>query len=928
MEKARCLGKDGELSLATTLADELAIASRASRWARGVRWGTRILWGGVSVGALIWAFGADANAVGSVVLSSLVATCCVVFASLRNKRRTATAGTRSRALLAARRLERRFSERDGVWVAAVDFCCETSTGTGEDAPTSADLRGATVTLAARRLATLAAELDVVEWRAVLTEDEKELFRSPRKKTGVCVLGVLANLALGGSAVIGGIDVDEKGGAALAVVGVGEIERRGDEDKGNKEERKAEEDNANKEDSANELNSENKETAQVGGKSANKEGRDGEIDASVDDEMTAALEVLIFALAQSAEIAELLKAELESAVRVEGAEKEEKPVFSDATRFLQLARELNVNLTKPETGITTQVQRLNAAAQRGKMKVLERLERIGGAEKIARIGGEGDEEKNGEESGEKSGVAGEEIALLILASRLNKFEAKLKGAENQELATTFGLSAVLRSDVGAERAKALERAARLAGEWSATLRREAAAAQILSESWTFYTTSQNWKAANETAWRKNRALLVCFAGRSALGGAAANEKEVAFERAKEEFYNAWNESRSLENERFAVVERLARRLRNEEAQEFCATLAEEDGGFFGVERLRDDAWNAAAWNAINDAASRAEKRDLRVTEAVENNRFGRVAEELQVADERLNIEPPSTRRTANADKKTEETEVTEKKEEAKETEGSNETKESGAQGATEDVKETAEKTLTPNNKEVATELKDERRAADVRAKERRFAFLATCLTFGVDRETAKQTVAQIIAKETVNASGGEEKSEKAEAEAETEAETGKESGWATRQEAEARSAAPNESDNGNGALSQEVAETQNASEKNATSEVNDGKLSDYDDGEIGEKTREPMKEKYATSGDAESGSRNGAEANVGEAGGAGASDAFETTADGTQLDKNKAFNGELPFEARRRFEGTTAPDVLPEYSEKVRSYRRRIANERR
>ncbi len=43
---------------------------------------------------------------------------------------------------------------------------------------------------------------------------------------------------------------------------------------------------------------------------------------------------------------------------------------------------------------------------------------------------------------------------------------------------------------------------------------------------------------------------------------------------------------------------------------------------------------------------------------------------------------------------------------------------------------------------------------------------------------------------------------------------------------------------------------------------------------------------------------------------------------------EAFNGELPSEARRRIEKTLSPRVAPEYEEKTRLYRRRIADERR
>jgi hypothetical protein len=50
--------------------------------------------------------------------------------------------------------------------------------------------------------------------------------------------------------------------------------------------------------------------------------------------------------------------------------------------------------------------------------------------------------------------------------------------------------------------------------------------------------------------------------------------------------------------------------------------------------------------------------------------------------------------------------------------------------------------------------------------------------------------------------------------------------------------------------------------------------------------------------------------------------------GSETAENQAFNGELPAEARRRIKGTSAPEILPEYAEKIRLYRRRILEERR
>ncbi|MBR2002579.1 MAG: hypothetical protein IJ991_00190, partial [Thermoguttaceae bacterium] len=75
---------------------------------------------------------------------------------------------------------------------------------------------------------------------------------------------------------------------------------------------------------------------------------------------------------------------------------------------------------------------------------------------------------------------------------------------------------------------------------------------------------------------------------------------------------------------------------------------------------------------------------------------------------------------------------------------------------------------------------------------------------------------------------------------------------------------------------------------------------------------------------EKGDKNGANAN-GVAGKGGEAEKVRKEA---ETEKNKAFMGELPFESRRRFEGTEAPEITPEYAEKIRLYRLRILEEKR
>lgn len=882
MKKKRRLEKSGGASLATTLADELATASRAAGRASAVAWGTRILWGGVLFGALARSLNASANAAGTVALISLILAFIVGVAACLRKSGAVPNETRRRAMLAARRLERQFPEQTGVWVAAVDFCCDPKT---ENARTSAALRDATTTLAARRLATVAAETDAENWRAILTEENGELFRNPRQKVAFCVLGVLANLALGGSAAVWDVCVGEKRGTfSPSDEKINANDGRGDKNKGNDENKEKE---RNKEDGKIASNAEAGE---------NKEARDAE--PPWDDDFLTGLEVLISDLAQNAEIAEFLATELENAAVDERTDAEKSGVSGDATRFLLLARELNANLTRPKTGILAQVRRLKELSRREQTTILERLEKID--EKIGLGGMEGIEKRDeiGKIRGmenigdEENSVAGKEIALFLLASRLTVFETKMFVAETQELAAALGLSVVLRSDSDAERAKALGEAARRAGEWATMLRRETTAAQILKESWAFDETSRFWKAASETAWQKNQTLLARFAGRSTRDATPVAVDDDAFENAKERFVDAWRNARSLEKERFEIVERLLERLQAEEAEEFIESVGAENG-LPGGDLLGNDDWDAAAWEAINDAASMAKKRELLVTEALENNRFGVVAEELQTKERRLEIEPPPIEKTRS------ESERNRKEDETVDANFNDD----GAFISV-DKKEVNEGETRGVN-EIAR-----------RRKERRSAFLAARLTFGVDGETLRRCETQAFFKKEVgicdNALDEDASSRRVNKEREQSALT-------TRQEKETGAAGTNKGKND--ATTFNVAKEGTAGNELASVET----ISGYDVNEGAGKTRGQRKGGYASSRVGENESRSGVEANVGESAiGGGSGGVFENFVR-TQVEENKTFGGELPPEVRRRFEETSAPEIMPEYAEKIRLYRRRVAD---
>ncbi len=895
VKKARRLDKDGESSLATILADELAAASRAVGWATAVAWGTRILWGGVFLGALARLLGANASATGTIALISLISAFVVGGAVGRKKSGASATETRRRALLAARRLERRFPEQAGVWVAGVDFCCESATE-GESARTSDDLRGATITLAARRLANAASETDEANWRAILTGEKSERFRNRRKKAVVCAFAALINLAFWGNGAVWEFGGEGKRGAFLASgEKTSENDGRVDENKVN---------NKNKEKKKDKKDKENEGIAAVGKNEGNKETRDGERGAassvgepSLDGDLITALDVLISEFAQNAEIAEVLKTELENAAVTERTNAEKSKISSgDSTRFLFLAREFNANLTRPKTGILAQVRRLKATLQRERRTIFERWNKIEEMGEITRIAKKREVEEIdgiGEENEAINGAGGTEIALLLLLSRLNKFEAKMGGAEI-EAAETLGLSAILRSDSAAERAKTLDAASRRIGEWATALRREATAAQILRESWRFDATSQSWKAASEAAWQKNQTLLARFAGRSTQRVAGGAGEDAAFEKAKERFVDAWRNARSIETERFEVVERLRKRLQAEDAEEFVESLGAENG-LRDVDLLGNDDWDAAAWNAINDAASMAKKRESSAMEAFENNRFGIVAEALRTREERLAIEAPTVGRTVN------------------ESGGDDGERETAAANVVLGEVNADKKEVKGNNMDNAGRGEEE---ASARRKERRLTFLATRLTFGVDGETLRRGMTRHVEKKEVELN---ENAFVAGASSRRENEV-------RRANEEAKIAALN--DGKNDATSLENAAGLKTEKALALETVNIEEINGYQEGGNAEKTQAPRKEKdLALRGD-ENGSRGGVEPNVGAATGGGGNGGVLNDGTETQVDENKAFSGELPPEVRRRFEGTSAPEITPKYAEKIQLYRRRISNERR
>ena len=218
----------------------------------------------------------------------------------------------------------------------------------------------------------------------------------------------------------------------------------------------------------------------------------------------------------------------------------------------------------------------------------------------------------------------------------------------------------------------------------------------------------------------------------------------------------------------------------------------------------------------------------------------------------------------------------------------------------DWTEIKERWLRVENKEVgeifgarpAEELEEDGR------RERRFSALAALLTLGVGEKTTREIAAQASEKEDVALSLIAERNAVS---AENDL---------TSQEGEKPEVNKNGENEGS-----KLAQNGEKGEKNkTTNEINNEEIkpwsAPFNDDEGSGKSASAE----------EPGSENGATA-IGGAGGGGTNDVAETS-------MSKAFNAELPPEARRRFEGTNAPEILPEYAEKIRLYRRRISEERR
>lgn len=833
----------------TLLANAMERAARASRVERATRWGARVLWaGGVGGGALAWRLGQDASTVGmnaAIVLST--ALCVAVGFALKEK-----SGTRERrrsALLAARRLEKRLGKRAELFVAAVDFSEETPRDSFANAgSTSAVLRSATVETATREYAEIEATLDEAELFAVLTATSADRFRKIGEMRWLCVLGVLANVVIWGGAEIWGSWNEAQRPSVVAVESANDktaINEGGNRE--NKENREKEEEEKIAEKTKPEENS------------AAIEPTSG----TVDEELSlSALELLISELAQNAEIAETLAAELERAVAEEERENEKGAPSNSETLFLQLARELSGNLTRPGTGLVAQTRRLSAAAERERRALETRWVKMGELNAL------GKKEKNGEINkaaspengvGELTRITGKEIAVFLTAARLTEWETKLTTAGGVGDWAALELSGALRSDSTTERKRILAEAATRVGEWGRTLRREETAARILSESWRFDATSSQRATLIKRAEEENRALLTRFAGRFNVDFNAPNENDKELEEAKRRFDALWKETETAEKDCVAIVERLRERLQDESAQDFIAFVCQGDVVWQEI-ASRDAESDEAAWQLLNDMTSQSETRRTKIGEDVENNRFGSAATRLENAvslipvvewkkedDELLNVEIV------------------------------------GISG------EAAKKTESGDSQE-----------------ERRFSALAALLTFGVGSKTTLNLESQDELKEDV---------------------------------ARLLKSAPN------GALMEKEATAKDRKDEEATfdNEVEASQDSTAQKGKSGEegrtlaaenKTEDKVNIGNATTlggvldvergnGSVASGEETGGENGAIATGGVG-----DGAKNGSETAENQAFNGELPAEARRRIKGTSAPEILPEYAEKIRLYRRRILEERR
>lgn len=884
-------GKQRRASIAATLANAMKKAERAARVEGAIRRGMRVLWaGGVGVGCCAWFLGQDADAVGrnvAIVFAVAWATAVGGDWGVSLKQRAGRRGRRDLAFLAARRLEKRFPEQTGIFVAAVDFSAEETLGIDDRSPVSSALRNATVDAATRRFAEIEATLDAAELNAALTNLPSKRFRKSGKMAQFCALGVLANLA-----IWGGTAGKEAAFRAVEAKKVERVERASEnrKDKGNGEVLEEERDKRFAEIKENSEEIENASTTQ---------------ETSVPEEIAlAALELFLAELAQNAEIAETLQAELKSAAANESGEGERSGTF-DATQCLRLARELKGNLTRPETGLIAQTKRLSEAAARRRQIIEERLretaktanssevekkEKVGGISKINKIG---EIEKTGEnEKGKRTaqGIAGKEIALSLAAARWATLETALTEPGGIGDVASLELSRLARSDSATARRKTATEAAANVGEWGAALRREETAARIWSESWRFDATSQQRTALTKRAWEENRTLLIRFAGRLTANAGKTGESSETLEEAKRRFKALWEEAQGVERERVAIFERLRERLQSEESQEF-RDFVQRCGGLAGDERFWGVEADETAVLRLNDALSRNRRTWNEIAEHIENNRFGAAGERWQEGGDAL-----EESLSASGDEKNE----PQPKGNANEGTINAEIKEDGA----DEVDGVAEKKGTE-------ELESERR---------RFSALAALLTQGIAAEATREIVArQSVENKDVAAFGkGEEidgltlKNEKA-----------------RKNAADAASQNERKGDVFDAMSPKEKnAETRASSEKNkeTSNDATDGKTKSSDDAATttdGDQSETENAKTATNATERQTGGR--PDASGAESAG---NDAAERERLKTEPPENKAFLGELPPETRRRFEETKAPEILPEYAEKIRLYRRRILEEKR
>lgn len=874
------LDKERRAIFSETLSTELKKAARAARFERAVCRGALALWaGGVFVGTLAWRARQDASTVERNIAIVGAAAIAVAFFSVW-RRRAEAQGRRALALLAARRLENRFEEQKGVLVAAVDFCEDSLKGATEPstatAATSEALRDATVVAATRWFEKTASEMNAAELRAVLTDLPIKRFRKIGLKRLACALGILLNGALWAScwsweegktnerppkkvALSNGNrgikeNIEEETGTQKATI----------EERGKKEE-----------------NEEDEKASDL-----KKEETGEEISLS-------ALELLISELAQNAEIAETLQSELERA-SVEQDAADAKPV--ETPQLLQLARELKANLARPERGLAAQTRRLKERARRERWAVEERLKRekinISGENgKIDGVGELGEVEKRLKENAQN--IGGKEIAVAWLEARLTKFELELSAENRIGDVASLGLSRVLRSERAEERKETLSEAASRVGEWGATLRREETAARILSESWRFGEATRRRELLLERVLEENRGALTRFAGRLTIEYGATEREVEALEEAKRRFAALATETRRVENEGVAIVERLRERLQSEEAREFIEFVKNDVGLAKGVAIDGAEA-DAAAFNWINDVVSRSETKWAEITERVENNRFGRAAERLEreVAlslseTTSLNGESLSTERRNKEE------------EDEKERE-----KEKVAKSATVEIKEV---------ERIEGKAVEENRNVESTPEERRFSALAALLTRGVGAKTVANGNAQPEADEEVALLEKKRNGEFAI----NEEEKTNEPFRAASQESEDDALSQKEGKRQENAKDGKAGEDDTTVEKvKSCDDATGGGLEDSDGALDGEKASA-----------AETGKENGNLDDVGGAG-RGKKESKENAKTGEKQEVNEGFNGELPPEARRRFERTETPEIDPEYAEKIRLYRRRILNEKR